>query len=98
MKTLRINTVCGFGLGTSLILKMTLDDVFAAEGIMAEIEPCDVTSAAGLRADLIVTSDELYEQVNGNNPGVTCIRVGDFLDKELMKREVVPVARKLAEA
>jgi len=27
MKRLRIMVVCGFGLGTSMVLKMTLDDV-----------------------------------------------------------------------
>lgn len=44
MKDLNIMTVCGFGIGSSLILKMTVDSVLEKNGIHANTEPHDVTS------------------------------------------------------
>lgn len=42
MKDLNIMTVCGFGIGSSLILKMTVDSVLEKNGIHANTEPHDV--------------------------------------------------------
>ena len=44
MKELNIMTVCGFGIGSSLILKMTVDTVLEKNGISANTKPEGVTS------------------------------------------------------
>ena len=53
---MRVLTVCGAGLGTGLLLRMYVQDVFDKLGISVEIEATDVSSAKGIKADLIVTS------------------------------------------
>ena len=53
---MRVLTVCGAGLGTGLLLKMYVQDVFDKLGIFVEIEATDISSAKGIKADLIVTS------------------------------------------
>ena len=86
MKKLNIVTVCGFGIGSSLILKMTVDDMLAAEGITADTVPQDVTSVAGIHADLLFTSNELFPQIEGK---VDCpiIVIENFLDvKEVREK------------
>ena len=37
MKDLNIMTVCGFGIGSSLILKMTVDSVLEKNGIQSHM-------------------------------------------------------------
>ena len=62
-------TVCGFGVGTSLLLKMTVDSILEEEGINGEVEAIDMTSACGNSADLILTSKEIGEEIEGQVSG-----------------------------
>lgn len=96
MKTLRIVTVCGFGIGSSLILKMTVDTVLERHGIEAETEPHDVTSVSNDQVDLLLTSQSLYDQVKEK---VNCpiILIENFISEEEVEEKVVPVVKELAE-
>lgn len=58
---MKILAVCGFGVGSSMVLKMTLDKACKAMGIDAEVENLDITSARGEKCDAIFTSFELAE-------------------------------------
>lgn len=95
MKKLNIITVCGFGIGSSLILKMTVDNVLARHGIEADTEPHDVTSVCGDGVDLLLTSQSLYEQVKDK---VCCpvILIENFISEQEVEEKVVEVARTMA--
>lgn len=54
---MRIVTVCGLGVGSSLILKMTVDSAMAKLGKKATIEHWDMGTIKGVNADLIVTTE-----------------------------------------
>ncbi|API92539.1 MULTISPECIES: PTS sugar transporter subunit IIB [Virgibacillus] len=56
---MEIITVCGMGFGTSLMLKMMVDDILEKEGIKAEVSALDAGSAKGRNADLIMASADL---------------------------------------
>ncbi|GEN88939.1 PTS sugar transporter subunit IIB [Oceanobacillus sp. FSL W8-0428] len=62
---MEIITVCGMGFGTSLMLKMTVDDILAKEGIKAEVSALDAGSAKGRTADLIMASADLESALEG---------------------------------
>lgn len=97
MRKLKIIAVCGFGIGSSLILKMTIDDMLKAEGIAADSSPQDVTSVAGMQADLLFTSNELYPQVQGK---VNCpiVVIENFLDvKEVREKGLELIKQLMAE-
>ena len=88
-KTIKIMTLCGFGLGTSLVLKMTLDTVLDAHGIVAETFCSDADTALGQQYDLVVTSRELagmFERVP--QPVVV---ISNFLNAEEVGDKVIPV-------
>lgn len=55
----KILAVCGFGVGTSLILKINIEKAMSQLGIEAEVDNVDVTTASGSKADFILTSNEL---------------------------------------
>ena len=48
-------TVCGNGIGSSLMLKMKIEEICAENGIDAQVESIDFNAAQGRKADLIVT-------------------------------------------
>jgi len=86
MRRLKIICVCGFGVGSSLILKMKVDEVLRENGIVCDIEPQDVTSATSTNADLVFASKEIATQLVDR---VKCplIIVNNFLDKNEIKEK-----------
>jgi len=56
---MKILAVCGFGCGSSMILKMSIDKAASLLGVSVESEISDVSSARGTPCDAIFTSEEL---------------------------------------
>lgn len=57
---MKILAVCGNGLGSSMILKLKILSVLKELGIDGiEVEHCDLTSASGEKADVIVITKDL---------------------------------------
>lgn len=87
MDRMKIMVVCGFGLGSSMVLKMTLDDVLKEESIDKEIETfcIDSYTASGQDYDLVFTSNELlYLFDNAKQPKVV---IENFLSKDEIREK-----------
>lgn len=56
---IKIITVCGLGVGSSLILKMTVDQIAREIGLNCTIEHWDMGTIAGVPHDLIISSKDL---------------------------------------
>ncbi|MGX7107413.1 PTS sugar transporter subunit IIB [Hutsoniella sourekii] len=65
-----INTVCGNGLGSSLILKINVDKVLGELGVNATVETTDVSSVVSSSADLFVTTTQFESNMQGLNAPV----------------------------
>ncbi|MGU8585813.1 PTS sugar transporter subunit IIB [Clostridium perfringens] len=85
---MKIMTVCGFGVGTSLLLKMTVDSILEEEGINGDVEASDMTSACGNSADLILTSKEIGKEIEGQISG-KLVYISNFMDKEEVKEKIL---------
>jgi PTS system ascorbate-specific IIB component len=79
---MKIVTVCGMGFGTSLMVKMTIDDILKELGKQADTEAMDMGSIKGLNVDLFVTSKEMENSF----PEVTAPVI--FLDNMINKTEI----------
>lgn len=88
-----IVTVCGMGMGTSLILKMSIDDILKKNKINAEVEACDLGSMLGKVADLVVTTYELKSQIE--DKGYNTIYVKNVIDKKAIEEKVMEAINKL---
>lgn len=85
---MKILTVCGFGVGTSLLLKMTVDSVLSEEGIDADVEAMDMTSVCGCFADIILTSKEIGQEIDGQVNG-KLVYISNFMNKEEVKEKIL---------
>lgn len=57
---MKIAALCGFGMGSSMLVKMNMDDLFKELGLKAEIFPWDLGSYKGAPpVDLIVATAEM---------------------------------------
>jgi|LGOV01.1.fsa_nt_gb PTS system ascorbate-specific IIB component len=94
MKKLKILAVCGFGVGSSMLLKMNIDDVMQAQGIRAEVETADIMTASSVNADLIFTSKELYGQLK-DKVTIPLIEILNFMDHKEIEEKGMPIIREI---
>ncbi|TWT05506.1 PTS sugar transporter subunit IIB [Planococcus sp. CPCC 101016] len=83
---MKILCVCGLGQGTSLILKMNVEEALNEKNIMADVEHIDLSSATSMSADYIITSNELAESLQGQPAKV--IVVNNYFDMEEIKSAI----------
>jgi len=76
---MKLLAVCGFGVGSSMILKMSMDKAFKALNVDAEVANTDVASARGERCDAIFTSQELADELR-NSVQVPVYAVKKYMD------------------
>lgn len=86
-KVMKILAVCGFGVGSSMVLKMTIDKVAKEMGIKATVENTDLSSAKAETADAYFTSNELASELRSSvkNP---VYPVKKYMDKEEVKAQM----------
>jgi len=94
MKKLRIMTVCGFGLGSSMILKITLDGILKENNIQAETFCADSTTAVGESFDVVFTSRDMSQLFKNVTKPVVVI--DNFLSKDEIKAKGLEIVQKAA--
>ncbi|WP_077303164.1 PTS sugar transporter subunit IIB [Virgibacillus pantothenticus] len=92
---MEIITVCGMGFGTSLMLKMMVDDILEKEGIKAEVSALDAGSAKGRNADLIMASADLESALEGVE--VSKIFIHNLTDADEVEQKMHDYLQKIHE-
>ena len=64
---MKILCVCGLGMGSSLILKMTVEKAMQQLGIPCEVEHQAAGMMSGLEPDLIVASQDFADELAGRD-------------------------------
>ena len=89
---IKIVTVCSMGLGTSILAKMTVENVLKDTEFNVSLVCADIGSAAGYEADVYITTKELFKAFNPPE-GVKVVIVTNFLDEEEMRKNLLPVLK-----
>ena len=90
---LRVLTVCGVGMGSSLMLRMTAEEALKDLGVAAKVEATDVSSARSMNADVIIGQGLHTGEFEGVAPVV--VTVTNFMDKNALREQL---AERLQEA
>lgn len=83
---LKILVVCGNGLGSSFMMEMNIKKILSEIGAAVEVDHCDLTSAKGYKADIIVGTRDFANQLKGKAPVV--VELNNILDLEDMKAKI----------
>ena len=86
---MKIICVCGLGQGTSLILRMNVENVLKDLGVSADVDHMDVSSASGTPADYIITNNELAQSLQGHAAKI--VIVNNYFDLEEIKSSLQEV-------
>ena len=84
---MKVLAVCGFGCGSSMILKMSIDKAISHFGIPCETDISDVTTATGTPCDAIFTSAELADTLR-SSAKVPVYSIKKYLDLDEVKSVV----------
>ena len=88
-RKIRITTVCGCGLGSSLLAKSVIEGIVKEFGVRPKIEAADAGSAKGYMSDIIVTTNELKPRV-GEIPGTPVLAVTSFMNEDELREVLRP--------
>ncbi|RJQ43979.1 MAG: PTS sugar transporter subunit IIB [Anaerolineaceae bacterium] len=83
-KSLKMLVVCGHGLGSSMIVKMSVESVLADLKVRGIVESTSVAQAAGMMpfADVVITSTTFFKAIENAIPeGKPVILCTNILDK-----------------
>ncbi len=92
---MRIATLCGMGFGTSMMLKLFIDDILKAEGLKAEVVPWDLGSFKGQQADIVVAPVDMQSHLRGTTARVVLIK--NLVDKAEIKTKILEAVGELQE-
>ena len=81
---MKILAVCGFGVCSSMVLKMTLSKVVQEMGLDADVQNTDIETAKATKADVYFTSAELAEDLK-NSTSNPVIPIKKYMDKTEVK-------------
>lgn len=80
MSIKRIQAVCGFGCGSSLFLKMKIQDVLKEQHLDADVFCGDIGTCASAPCDVIFTSTELADRISSHTK-IPVVAISNFMNK-----------------
>ncbi len=90
---LKIVTVCGNGIGSSLLLKMKIEEIAEENNIEVDVESIDSNAAIGKGADLFITVKEFKGLFNDTHK-VAFVR--SFTNKKKIIEDILPLLKELS--
>ena len=85
---LKVLAVCGLGMGTSLILRMTAETALKRMGIRSEVTSTDISTARSTTADVLVGQGMHMSELDGLAPVV--VTIDDFIDDVALEERLRP--------
>ena len=91
---MKLATLCGMGFGTSMMLKLTIDDIFKAEGMTGhQVIPWDLGSFKGQQVDIVVAPTDMERHLKDATAKVVLIR--NLVDKAEIKEKILAAFKEL---
>ncbi|HHW51403.1 MAG TPA: PTS sugar transporter subunit IIB [Pseudoclavibacter sp.] len=90
---IKVITVCGNGIGSSLMLKMKIEEIARENGIDADVESIDSGAALGKKADLFVTVKEFADVIP---PEEKVVFVRSYINKKKIQEDVLETLKDVA--
>ncbi len=84
----KIQAVCGFGCGSSLFLRMKIQDILKEHNLEAEVFCGDIGTCTTVPCDAIFTSVELAEQIV-TRTSIPVISISNFMDKKEVQEKTL---------
>lgn len=88
MEEKKIQAVCGFGCGSSLFLRMKIEEILKEQNLKAQVFCGDVGTCTTVPCDVIFASAELAEQIIPRTK-IPVISISNFMNKEEIREKTL---------
>ncbi|KHT30709.1 PTS sugar transporter subunit IIB [Pectobacterium carotovorum] len=85
---MKITVVCGNGLGTSLMMEMSIKNIVKELGVVADVDHVDLGSAKGTDSDIFVGTKDISDQLVAQAVGGKIVSLSNMIDKVAMKERL----------
>ncbi|KLU18857.1 PTS ascorbate transporter subunit IIB [Proteus mirabilis] len=92
---MKITVVCGNGLGSSLMMEMSIKSILKDLSVNAEVDHVDLGSAKGTPSDIYVGTRDIAEQLNSQAVNGKVVSLDNMIDKVAMKEKLSAALREL---
>ena len=92
----KIQCVCGFGCGSSLMLRMAIDDVLKKNNLEADTFTGDVGTCLSNDCDVIFISQELADRIT-DRAMMPVVTIHDFLDSKEIEEKTLAFMKQYSE-
>ncbi|MEV8254398.1 PTS sugar transporter subunit IIB [Rhodoglobus sp. NPDC076762] len=81
-----VATVCGMGLGTSMMLAMQVRQVLTSLNVEGKVDPIDLGSFKSSPSDIVVTTRAMEPQVQGTSAEI--VLIDNLVDREEIEGKI----------
>lgn len=88
--------VCGAGLGSSFAAQMAAEDVLNQYNVQSKLDHVDISSAASMRPDIIITAQNFksqFEKFNIDTEKTAIVYLKNIVSKVEIEEKLVPVLK-----
>lgn len=84
---IKVVTVCGAGVGSSMMMRLFSQQILDEEGIEAVVEASDIGSVSPDAYDILITTSDFADTLRGTTAKI--IRIDNMMDKAFLKSELL---------
>ena len=92
---MKITVDCGNGLGTSLMMDMSIKSILKELSVSADVEHVDLGSAKGTPSDIYVGTKDIAEQLVAQSVAGKIDALENMIDKKAMRERLSEVLKEL---
>ncbi|MDN0111561.1 PTS sugar transporter subunit IIB [Yersinia mollaretii] len=85
---MKITVVCGNGLGTSLMMEISIKSILKELAVSAKVDHVDLGSAKGTPSDIFIGTKDIAEQLVAQAVGGKIVALDNMIDKKAMKERL----------
>ena len=92
---MKVMVVCGHGLGTSLMMEMSIKNILKELNVEATVDHCDLGSAKGKESDIFIGTSDIAEQLVAQEVDGKVVALKNMVDQGAMKESLVTALKEL---
>lgn len=90
---IKIVTVCGAGVGSSMMLRVFAQQIIDDENIEAEVDASDIGSVNASDYDIVITTSDFANVLRESTAKI--VRIDNLMDKQYLKSELLSTINEL---
>lgn len=92
---MKVMVVCGHGLGTSLMMEMSIKNIIKELEVKAAVDHIDLGSAKGTNSDIFIGTNDIAEQLVAQGVEGKVVALNNMVDKVAMKERLSAALQEL---